>query len=472
MARGKKHTKKNTTSIGPETSMLPEDYTIASIESASLESIFTLPNPITNDNYNHYEEGEEEDDEHGHDKSYEFLTDAITDVSDVPTEKRSKVRLMALKAAFKALTCHATCPESWLLVQHRMSDIVHACVWSVLKSSKATEQYAACRCLEAMSVVLGSNEEEFVEEVMDSLMKAVKATGKDGQVRSAALRALSMSLFVCSSSGSSSTLFVMGLCGEVCRERWRGEDVVPYLRATALRCWSLLATTVDDVYVAGEESNILPRLQECLDHSDVELRAAAGECVALIHETRLNMGLEDGEGDEIRNASERKYRRGSWDGTEWEMIMDELKQRVSELAVEYGHHMSKKAKKEQRSIFRDIVATVVDDEEPSHVVSFRGGDIMLNSWHDIVQLDFVRHCLQQGFQIQLMTNPTLYDIFVGANGGMLSEAVDRLSQLEKRLYMSKTSDVAKAKDKNLRKKRLNRENQKNAFLSADGDYIS
>ena len=459
--------------------MLPEDYTIASIESSSLESIFTLHNhnaPPTNDNNNNNnnnDEDEDEDEENRLDKSFEYLTDAITDVCDVPTEKRSKVRLMALKTAFKALTCHATCEESRInIVEYQMSEIVHACVWSVLKSSKATEQYAACRCLEAMSIVLGSNQEEFVEEVMDSLIKAVKATGKDGQVRSAALRALSMSLFVCSSSDSSSTLFVMGLCMEVCRERWRGEDVVPYLRATALRCWSLLATTVDDVYVAGEESNILPRLQECLDHSDVGLRAAAGECVALIHETRLNMGLEDGEGDEIRNASERKYRRGSWDGTEWEVIMDELKQRVSELAVEYGHHMSKKAKKEQRSIFRDIVATVVEDGEPSHVVSFRGGDIMLNSWHDIVQLDFVRHCLQQGFQIQLMTNPTLYDIFVGANGGMLSEAVDRLSQLEKRLYMSKTSDVAKAKDKNLRKKRLNRENQKNAFLSADGDYIS
>jgi len=36
-------------------------------------------------------------------------------------------------------------------------------------------------------------------------------------------------------------------------------------------------------------------------------------------------------------------------------LMDGVKQRVSELSVESGHHMSKKAKKEQRATFREFM---------------------------------------------------------------------------------------------------------------------
>mmetsp|Transcript_39271 Transcript_39271/g.118117 ORF Transcript_39271/g.118117 Transcript_39271/m.118117 type:complete len:228 (+) Transcript_39271:1103-1786(+) len=158
---------------------------------------------------------------------------------------------------------------------------------------------------------------------------------------------------------------------------------------------------------------------------------------------------------------------GSWDGTEWEVLMDEVKQRVAELSVESGHHMSKKAKKEQRATFREFMATIVDDESPSEIVSFRGGQLTLKSWREIIQLNFIRHCLQSGFQIQLMTNPTLHAIF-GADGNLLS-TIENMSQLEKRLTMSKTSQAAKAADVDLTRRRRNRTNMKNHFLTADGD---
>ena len=149
--------------------------------------------------------------------------------------------------------------------------------------------------------------------------------------------------------------------------------------------------------------------------------------------------------------------------------MDELKQRVAELAVESGHHMSKKAKKQQKATFREILATVVDDEAPSHVVSFRSGgaDLVLTSWREIIQLNFVRHCLQGGFQVQLLMNPMLHVIFGVVDGGSALREAAGLSQLEKRLFMSKTSDASKAKDKFMTKRRASRNNQKNLFLTAD-----
>ena len=43
-------------------------------------------------------------------------------------------------------------------------------------------------------------------------------------------------------------------------------------------------------------------------------------------------------------------------------------------------------------MFHEFVSTIVEDELPEEVINFRGGTMTLNSWHEIVQLDFVRHC--------------------------------------------------------------------------------
>jgi hypothetical protein len=147
--------------------------------------------------------------------------------------------------------------------------------------------------------------------------------------------------------------------------------------------------------------------------------------------------------------------------------MDDIQQQIATLAVESGHHLSKKVKKEQRSTFREFQATVVDGETPEEVINFRGGSLTLTSWKEIVQLNFVRHCLQSGFQIQLLTNETLHVIF-GANGQLLMENLT-MSQLDKRLLLSKTSEGAKNADLDLKNKRKKRENVKNHFLTADDE---
>lgn len=162
---------------------------------------------------------------------------------------------------------------------------------------------------------------------------------------------------------------------------------------------------------------------------------------------------------------------GSWDGSEWEVLMDEVKQLISELSVESGHHMSKRAKKEQRATFREFMSTIVDDEPPCEVINFRGGSLTLKTWKEVVQLNFVRHCLQGGFQIQLVTNATLHTIF-GADGNRLNDVTGAsMSQVEKRLILSKTSEAAKAADRDLNRKRRVRTNVKNDFFTADGEDL-
>jgi hypothetical protein len=147
--------------------------------------------------------------------------------------------------------------------------------------------------------------------------------------------------------------------------------------------------------------------------------------------------------------------------------MDEVKQRITDLSVESSHYMSKQQKKKQRATFRDFMHTIVEDESPNEVVNWRGGKLTLTSWKDIIQLNFVRHCLQGGFQIQLMTNDTLQGVF----GATFEASGASLSQLDKRLFMSKTSEASKAADKAMTKQRRTRTNVKNHFLTADGQDI-
>jgi hypothetical protein len=245
------------------------------------------------------------------------LLDSLSLVSSMSSEKRASKREQSLRSLFKAITQYTTGTLGQETIMSRLEEVIIPACTNSLRGGVATpaEQYASCRVLEATSVILGGDEDEFTETVYNMLVKVVKATGRAAQVRGAALRALSMSTFVCSTD-STYTNQVLDLCENVCAYSYRGENVAPSLRATALDCWALLSTTIHNSYIAGDEIDgignvrgviILPLLSECLNHVNLDLRCAAGECVALIHEARLDMGIDDDEGE---NATERRYRRG------------------------------------------------------------------------------------------------------------------------------------------------------------------
>ncbi|KAL3788948.1 hypothetical protein HJC23_000232 [Cyclotella cryptica] len=453
---------------------LPDDFSIAGGSSVYSEA----------NSFNDFEEGDQEDENNDDEISRSEvrqakLLDSLSLTSTLSSEKRSAKREAAYKVIFRSVTQYADGKGGReILESSGWESLSEACMSSLRGGSgnaSPAEQYAACRVLEACCVVLGEDRDDVVENWNDPLKKVVNATGRATQVRCAALRCLAMMHFICGTDcleDGEDCSAVMELCEKVGAERFRGEKVSPLLRSAALDSWALLATTFHDARIAAGDADddamdlgrgltLLPLLASCLESPDVGLRSSAGECVAYIHECRLNLGLNE---DEAENTTERRFRRGSWDGTEWEVLMDEVKQRIAELSVESGHHMSKKTKKEQRATFRDYMSTIVDDESPTEEVNFRGGKLKLKSWKEIIQLNFVRHCLQGGFQVQLMTNETLHDIF----GAVLSSSAG-MSQLEKRLFLSKQSGASKAADKAMTKQRRTRTNVKNHFLTADGD---
>lgn len=399
---------------------------------------------------------------------YQRLMDVLVTLDELPSEKRSARREASFRKTFRAISQYATGESGQMALQNRQDEVRTACFFG-LKSGNATEQYAACRVLEVTSVVLGGNQDEFYDSIEKTLRRIVMSTvSRATPVRVAALRTLAMTNVICASDQETAEA-LLDLCEEVAGAEYRGHAVPEMLRASALDCWALIGTTIPDYHLAGDGDfmtgrglAILVLLKDCLDSSSIELRAASGECMSLIHEARMELANSDG-----GNTTERQFQRGSWEGSDWEVIMDEVKQRITELANESGHHISKKMKKVQRATFREYMSTIVDDEAPEEAVSFRGGAITLSTWKEIVQLNFIRHCLQGGFQIQLLSNETLQEMF-GADRELLN-ARGGMSQLEKRLVMSKTSRASKNADKDLTRQRRVRNNVKNDFLTTDGD---
>lgn len=398
--------------------------------------------------------------------------DVLSTLDELPLEKRSARREASFKQLFRAIAQYATGPSGQMALDSRQEEIRTACFYG-LRNGAAAEQYAACRVLEVTSVVLGGDQDDYYESIEKILRRVVMThVNRATPVRVAALRAMSLTNVICGTDQETAEA-LLDLCEQVAGVEYRGQQVPESLRAAALDCWALIGSTIPDWHLAGKDDFMIGRglailglLKDALESSNIELRAASGECLCLIHEARMELGISGNDGE---NTTERQFRRGSWEGTDWEVLMDEVRQRIAELATESGYHLSKKVKKQQRATFREFVGTIVDDEAPEEIVSFRGGNITLNTWKEIVQLNFIRHCLQGGFQIQLLTNETLQAIF-GADGQLLN-AMGNMSQLEKRLVMSKTSEASKASDKELTRQRRVRNNVKNYFITADGDDI-
>ena len=403
-------------------------------------------------------------------------------VPEFASEKRSSKREAMLKMWFKALTNYATVPPYNVVEEYR-DLLIKVCSQHAILRGSPSEQYAACRVLEAMAILIGDH--DLYEQLVKRLTRTIQATHRAVPVRVAALRALGMIVF-CGIHGNDDVITesVLDLCEQIVQTEYRGQTTPSSLRAAAWQVWTLLATTIHELYVAGKDDVsigrgllLLPVIMECLDQTTTDeqslsLKEAAGQAMSYIHDARLRLGSDalDGDVHKLENTTDLQYKLGSWEGSEWEGDVDEITQTIYELANTSGHYLSKKAKKEQRYVFRDYLGMLQENEIPVETIQFRGGSLELSTYKDIIAYDFVKRCLQGGFQIQLLSNPTLQEIF-GCDGSALGGSGGGYSQLEKRLLLGKTSEASKLKDQGRHKGRDKRQNVKNHFLTADEEYF-
>jgi Interferon-related developmental regulator (IFRD) len=431
----------------------------------------------------------------------QYLRDAMLSIQELSHEKRTAKREIYLRRCYKVVSLYATADgiNGLEMIAAHCDAFIEACLFALRPRQPPTEQYAACRLIEVVSIALSNHVdamEQWITAMQETLRRTIISVSRSTPVRMAAVRALSMTIYMATISGASdddgiAIESLQDLCEALAtKTEYRSHFVPISLRASAYDCWSLLATVQEDWTISGQDDvflgrglAILPFLKEAVEDVQVDsaqLRASAGECLSLIHEARIHLGSdtlverkvnEDKGAGVSLNATSRRYQKGSWEGSKYEVLMDEVKQRIAELATQSSHHVSKKDKKEQRANFREYMSTIVDDESPELVINFRNnGNITLSTWKEIIPLNFLRHSLQTGFQTQLLYNPTIQHLF-NVQQSLSNSYSGSLSQVEKRLIMSKTSDAYKNADQELRKNRDKRENIKNHFITVDGDDI-
>lgn len=149
--------------------------------------------------------------------------------------------------------------------------------------------------------------------------------------------------------------------------------------------------------------------------------------------------------------------------------MDGLIHTLNGLSVDSSRRRAKSDRAEQKSVFRDIVKSVEENEKPTEELKISGKVLVFRGWAKILPLNAFRKCLGQGFQYHLKTNAMMKEIFrysVGFSSRHQYDS-DDYSKDEDGYDPSNMSNVdrkyvyyenKKSRSKKLRNERLGKEN--------------
>eukprot|EP01118_Nematostelium_gracile_P016287 TRINITY_DN6705_c0_g1_i1.p1 TRINITY_DN6705_c0_g1~~TRINITY_DN6705_c0_g1_i1.p1 ORF type:complete len:388 (+),score=103.05 TRINITY_DN6705_c0_g1_i1:84-1247(+) len=308
-----------------------------------------------------------------------------------------------------------------------------------LKRGAVKEQTLTATALNLLAITMGADAEEIYKEMNSTLLEVISNTQSD-ETKAAVLNTLSILLFV-GNPDEQTTIASLEIFSKI----FSAMEGRPIVQTAAMRAWAFLVTTVSSNHV---HSILLPEHLQTfvtyLQSEDVELRVAAGECIALLFEI-----AREEEGEDFAMSDIGGYA---------SVDVDELLNTLYSLSSDKTKQRAKKDKIKQKIPFKEIVNTVETGESPIETLSFKFQKFDFDSWHKIIQLNTLRDTLAQGLQTHFESNDLIQEIF---NIRLDKEAVKQtLSQTEKRMMFSPNSPLSKARTKNMALLRNNRGNRK------------
>lgn len=167
-------------------------------------------------------------------------------------------------------------------------DTLEMYLLSSLKKGDASEVTLVCRALSLMSITLGAESDRLVSNLKGPLLEFLKNSSKSPSGRAAVAEAIGFVWFI-GSSNDQDTLEVMNLLVEQLR-------LTTLPEAVATACWesfALLASTLPTHKLVGREmTQHLTMLIKYLEHDSIDVKTAAGECIALLWEAKQEVEAE------------------------------------------------------------------------------------------------------------------------------------------------------------------------------------
>lgn len=172
----------------------------------------------------------------------------------------------------------------------------------------------------------------------------------------------------------------------------------PELVEKSCQIWALLLPQVPSAskIISLSQSTVRP-LTFLLSASALEVRVAAGQCVATIFET----------GRLLSNSTMSTHEVASTDSSHSFPTFDshfnikDICEKLNELTNDSSKFKAKKDKTKQRYAFREVLATIENQEYPEETIKLYGEEHTFCSWEELNRVDRLRQALHDGFKIQL-----------------------------------------------------------------------
>lgn len=343
------------------------------------------------------------------------------------TEKRTSTREEALDAILKGLRLYF----EYDLLEKRKETLTEA-IKKAFKKGSLKEKQISCDILSLIFITLGADSEDLYKEFKPIFEENIK-NDSNKEAQSSFINSYAMAAFI---GNPDEKVTISNL--EFLHAIFHGNMIASFEAIeSALKGWALLLTTVQKSYIYDHS---IPTDTEIfidyLKSEDVDIRVAAGECLALLFEAAMNH-----EEDFDLQAF----------GNDFGIDVDNLLDLLHGLSADKTKTRAKKDKSKQRVPFKEILNYIENGEEPSESLVFKFQKFNFGSWTELIQLEALREVLGEGLQNHFESNQLLHQIFnltLDKNAKKL-----QLSAIEKRLFMSPSSSVKKANTKYMNKQR-------------------
>uniref|UniRef100_A0A8C3APJ4 Interferon-related developmental regulator 2 n=1 Tax=Cyclopterus lumpus TaxID=8103 RepID=A0A8C3APJ4_CYCLU len=354
--------------------------------------------------------GEPVDEQTAQEETVDKLKQCIDNLMDKSTKTRL-AGLESLRLAFSSRVLYD------FLTERRLT--ISDCLERSLKKGSAEEQAVAATVFALLCIQLGGGDE--AEEGFKMLRPILTAILIDNAASLAARQSVSNHI----------NLLDIIISAECDNNDKKTKNICPALHNAALQAWSLLVTLYPASRLAVLLDLHLPKLQVCLQSSDVNYRIAVGETIALLVELRRDIDEEFAVEDS-------------------ESMCECLKS----LATDSNKHRAKNDRRKQRSVFRDVLHYIENDDFSEEKIQFGVESIYIDSWMRRRIYDAFKEILESGVRHHLQFNPLLRDIF-GLGSPLILDATtkgNKISRFEKHLFNSaafkaRTKQRSKVRDK-------------------------
>jgi len=204
--------------------------------------------------------------------------DELLDKIDLLFEKRQSIRESALRTINNSLSARV-CSRT---IESRQESLANA-LQHIIQRKNGNESLLALRCVSLLAITL-SEGQAFCKKFEGFLSKVIKSRSPTPPEVSAAIIDTFAVVCFMNSVDTEHMEVVSNVLSDIF-----GQDKSDMEYCAALNAWALILTTIGDEVI---QQNMFPenieKIHEFLDHSDMEVRIAAGKVLAIMVEALRN----------------------------------------------------------------------------------------------------------------------------------------------------------------------------------------